>query len=219
MYTGSVVSLEANKNTKHFERVFISFKACLDGFKKCRPMLFIDRTFMIGRVKGTLLAATAKDGDNGIATWHVQRRHDSKEWTGALCPIKEMLWHQLTAISRMWPVIKLLSGKFKVLSRLSVEVDLSERTCSCHKWQVMGFPCAHAVAVMQKNCNSVYNLIEDASMLLAIVHAIVLTFKACPRPRGLNFIQMNQTSQKSYSQFSTSNLDAQKRRESHRTES
>ncbi|KAL6560894.1 hypothetical protein OROHE_006071 [Orobanche hederae] len=323
----SVVSLEANKNTKHFERVFVSFKACLDGFKKCRPMLFMDGTFMIGRAKGTLLAATAKDGDNdvvsaenasnwvwfleklreivhhdkeicyisnrntglmsafpmvfgkplhlfcifhllgnfrvkltsgwtntqretmgvhfkncayapnirisnekleifkreggkaaedwisqipfdkwavahsrhikiygemtsnaaeqfnkwikearallitymidhirsGIATWHVQRRHDSKEWTGVICPIKEMLWHQLTAISRTWPVIELSSGKFEVLSRLSVEVDLSERTCSCHQWRVMGFPCAHAVAVMQKNCNSVYNLIKECA--------------------------------------------------------
>ncbi|KAL6584627.1 hypothetical protein OROMI_003916 [Orobanche minor] len=39
-------------------------EACLDGFKKCRPMLFIDGTFMIGRAKGTLLGATAKDGDN-----------------------------------------------------------------------------------------------------------------------------------------------------------
>ncbi|KAL6561180.1 hypothetical protein OROMI_016781 [Orobanche minor] len=28
-------------------------------------MLFIDGTFMIGRAKGTLLGATAKDGDNG----------------------------------------------------------------------------------------------------------------------------------------------------------
>ncbi|KAL6511790.1 hypothetical protein OROGR_021387 [Orobanche gracilis] len=63
---GSIVSLESNPNTNCFERVFIAFKACLDGFKKCRPMLFIDGTFMIGRAKGTLLGATAKDGDNGL---------------------------------------------------------------------------------------------------------------------------------------------------------
>ncbi|KAL6547182.1 hypothetical protein OROMI_022903 [Orobanche minor] len=63
---GSIVSLESNPNNNCFERVFIAFKACLDGFKKCRPMLFIDGTFMIGRAKGTLLGATAKDGDNGL---------------------------------------------------------------------------------------------------------------------------------------------------------
>ncbi|KAL6518686.1 hypothetical protein OROHE_017736 [Orobanche hederae] len=63
---GSIVSLEFNPNNNCFERVFIAFKACLDGFKNCRPMLFIDGTFMIGRAKGTLLGATAKDGDNGL---------------------------------------------------------------------------------------------------------------------------------------------------------
>ncbi|KAL6552745.1 hypothetical protein OROHE_008109 [Orobanche hederae] len=64
---GSIVSLESNPNNNCFERVFIAFKACLDGFKKCRPMLFIDGTFMIGRAKGTLLGDTAKDGDNAPA--------------------------------------------------------------------------------------------------------------------------------------------------------
>ncbi|KAL6575193.1 hypothetical protein OROMI_012478 [Orobanche minor] len=63
---GSIVSFESNPNNNCFERVFIAFKACLDGFKKYRPMLFIDGTFMIGRAKGTLLGATAKDGDNGL---------------------------------------------------------------------------------------------------------------------------------------------------------
>ncbi|KAL6579266.1 hypothetical protein OROMI_009482 [Orobanche minor] len=61
---GSIISLESNPNNNCFERVLIAFKACLDGFKNCRPMLFMDGTFMIGRAKGTLLGATAKDGDN-----------------------------------------------------------------------------------------------------------------------------------------------------------
>ncbi|KAL8552189.1 hypothetical protein ACS0TY_001036 [Phlomoides rotata] len=65
---GSVVILEPNEETHHFERVFIAFKACVDGFRFCRPMLFIDGTFMKGRAKGTLLSATAKDGNNGNET-------------------------------------------------------------------------------------------------------------------------------------------------------
>ncbi|KAL8483163.1 hypothetical protein ACS0TY_026009 [Phlomoides rotata] len=65
---GSVVALEHNNDTQHFERVFISFNACIQGFKSCHPMLFVDGTFMKGRAKGTLLAATTKDGDNGICS-------------------------------------------------------------------------------------------------------------------------------------------------------
>ncbi|KAL7228754.1 hypothetical protein ACSBR2_007449 [Camellia fascicularis] len=36
------------------------------GFKHCRPLLFLDGAFLKGRSKGTLLAATAKDGNQGL---------------------------------------------------------------------------------------------------------------------------------------------------------
>ncbi|KAL8479862.1 hypothetical protein ACS0TY_026708 [Phlomoides rotata] len=62
---GSIMELEVQNETKHFERIFIAFNTCIQGFKSCRPMLFIDGTFMKGRAKGILLSATAKDGDNG----------------------------------------------------------------------------------------------------------------------------------------------------------
>lgn len=63
---GSVVSLDTDPVTNQFKRFFFSFNASLEGFKFCRPMLFIDGTFLNNRYKGTLLAATAKDGNNGI---------------------------------------------------------------------------------------------------------------------------------------------------------
>ncbi|KAL8548567.1 hypothetical protein ACS0TY_007747 [Phlomoides rotata] len=63
---GSIVDLESNQKTMRFERIFIGFRACIKGFKSCRPMLFIDGTFMKGRVKGILLSATAKDGGNAF---------------------------------------------------------------------------------------------------------------------------------------------------------
>ncbi|XP_028070249.1 uncharacterized protein LOC114272729 [Camellia sinensis] len=47
-------------------RYFISFHACIDGFNHCRPLLFLDRTFLKGKFKGNLLAATAKDGNQGL---------------------------------------------------------------------------------------------------------------------------------------------------------
>ncbi|KAL6577135.1 hypothetical protein OROMI_011411 [Orobanche minor] len=90
-----VVSLEANKNTKYFERVFIIFKACLDGFKKCRPILFIGGTFMIGRAKGTLLAATAKDGDNGLfpVAIAIVSAKNTSNWVWFLEKLREIVHH------------------------------------------------------------------------------------------------------------------------------
>ncbi|KAL6509573.1 hypothetical protein OROGR_022883 [Orobanche gracilis] len=317
---GSIVSLESNPNTNCFERVFIAFKACLDGFKKCRPMLFIDGTFMIGRAKGTLLGATAKDGDNGllpvaiaivsaentsnwvwfleklrdlvhyekeicylsdrntglisafpkgwtndqrenlgvhfkncayapnirifnekvaifkavggrtaeewiselpldkwavahspnikrygemtsnaaeqfnawikearslpitymiehirrgISQWIVHRRQDSLKWTGALCPRKENLWNFFVNLSRSWMVVDCPSGKFDVLSCPNAVVDLQAKECSCYQWQVRGFPCVHAVAVIIKKCPTVYSIVEE--------HFFTNTYRACYR--------------------------------------
>ncbi|KAL7171084.1 hypothetical protein ACSBR2_035862 [Camellia fascicularis] len=60
---GSYITLEHDKQTHRFIRFFISFKACIDGFTHCRPLLFLDATFLKGHFKGFLLAATAKDGN------------------------------------------------------------------------------------------------------------------------------------------------------------
>ncbi|KAL7259528.1 hypothetical protein ACSBR1_005424 [Camellia fascicularis] len=64
---GSYINLDFDKhNTRRFNRLFISFKACMYGFNHCRPLLFLDGTFLKGRFKGNLLAATRKDGNQGL---------------------------------------------------------------------------------------------------------------------------------------------------------
>ncbi|KAL7238047.1 hypothetical protein ACSBR2_004195 [Camellia fascicularis] len=63
---GSYINIEYNNHTHRFTRYFISFKACVDGFNHCCPLLFPDATFLKGRFKGFLLAATAKDGNQGL---------------------------------------------------------------------------------------------------------------------------------------------------------
>ncbi|CAL5353027.1 unnamed protein product [Camellia sinensis] len=63
---GSYINIEYDEQNYRFIRYFISFKACIDGFNHCRPLLFLDGTFLKGKFKGNLLAATAKDGNQGI---------------------------------------------------------------------------------------------------------------------------------------------------------
>ncbi|KAL7179974.1 hypothetical protein ACSBR1_043225 [Camellia fascicularis] len=63
---GSYVNLEFDATNKRwFNRLFISFKACIDGFNYCHLLLFLDGTFLKGRFKSNLLAATSKDGNKG----------------------------------------------------------------------------------------------------------------------------------------------------------
>ena len=56
--------MDVDSNTNQFERVFVCYEACIFGFNYCRPMVFLDATFLKGR-SGILMAATAKNGNQG----------------------------------------------------------------------------------------------------------------------------------------------------------
>ncbi|CAA0816564.1 Unknown protein [Striga hermonthica] len=55
------------KGDSSFHRFFVSFRASLFGFEQgCRPLLFLDSTFLKSKYQGSLLVATAADGDDGF---------------------------------------------------------------------------------------------------------------------------------------------------------
>ncbi|XP_028088132.1 uncharacterized protein LOC114288738 [Camellia sinensis] len=68
--SGSYVNIDYDSSSQQFCCFFVSFTACISRFNSCRPFLFLDGTFLKGKYKGQLLAATAKDGNNEtIANW------------------------------------------------------------------------------------------------------------------------------------------------------
>ncbi|KAG5529763.1 hypothetical protein RHGRI_030222 [Rhododendron griersonianum] len=52
-------------DSDHFKRMFLGFAACKYGFTFCRPILFVDGTFLKSTHNGCLLSACAKDGNQG----------------------------------------------------------------------------------------------------------------------------------------------------------
>ncbi|KAL0302619.1 UNVERIFIED_CONTAM: hypothetical protein Sangu_3089900 [Sesamum angustifolium] len=57
----------STKEDSSFHRLFVSFHASLYGFEQgCRPLLFLDSIFLKSKYQGSLLAATAADGDDGF---------------------------------------------------------------------------------------------------------------------------------------------------------
>ncbi|KAL3538350.1 hypothetical protein ACH5RR_001716 [Cinchona calisaya] len=55
------------KEDSSFHRLFIAFHASLYGFELgCRPLLFLDSIFLRSKYQGTLLAATAADGNDSV---------------------------------------------------------------------------------------------------------------------------------------------------------
>ncbi|XP_057996473.1 uncharacterized protein LOC131175819 [Hevea brasiliensis] len=49
-----------------FDRMFWAYKQTIEGFKNCRPVIFIDSTFLYGKHKGCLFCATTLDSSNHI---------------------------------------------------------------------------------------------------------------------------------------------------------
>ncbi|KAL7202604.1 hypothetical protein ACSBR1_034132 [Camellia fascicularis] len=64
--SGSVFELDVDESSGCFRRLFVAFHGCLYGFQFCRSLLFVDGTFLKGRYKGHLLAATSKDGNQSL---------------------------------------------------------------------------------------------------------------------------------------------------------
>ncbi|KAL3651426.1 hypothetical protein CASFOL_004428 [Castilleja foliolosa] len=63
---GSLATFTTNQDSS-FHRLFVSFRASLYGFEQgCRPLLFLDSIFLKSKYQGSLLAATAADGDDGV---------------------------------------------------------------------------------------------------------------------------------------------------------
>ncbi|XP_015874821.2 uncharacterized protein LOC107411697 isoform X2 [Ziziphus jujuba] len=55
------------KEDSSFHRLFVAFHASLYGFQQgCRSLLFLDSVSLKSKYQGTLLAATAADGDDGV---------------------------------------------------------------------------------------------------------------------------------------------------------
>ena len=66
---GSIVEIELAKinGNYHFDRIFVAFKPCIDGFLAgCRPYVGVDSTALNGKYVRQLASATAVDGHNWL---------------------------------------------------------------------------------------------------------------------------------------------------------
>lgn len=92
-----------------------------------------------------------------------KRREDSAnlmKWRQTLCPEYEALLHDNKMHGCNYQVTKSSEYVFEVHASLTQTVDLKRRTCSCNRWRIDGFPCAHAVRCIMVNGEDLYNYVE-----------------------------------------------------------
>uniref|UniRef100_A0ACD6A4B9 Uncharacterized protein n=1 Tax=Avena sativa TaxID=4498 RepID=A0ACD6A4B9_AVESA len=103
---GSVVDIDRHtvqykvkgvtKEKECFRRVFVSFKACWQGFKDGRrPYLAVDATALNGRFKGQLVAACAVDAHNWLSpvAYGVLETESTESWTWWLERLHQVVGH------------------------------------------------------------------------------------------------------------------------------
>ena len=62
---GTCTALEMD-DSGHFKFCFMAFGASIEGWKYCRPIIFVDGTFLKCKFGGILLTASSQDGNNQI---------------------------------------------------------------------------------------------------------------------------------------------------------
>ncbi|XP_028127317.1 uncharacterized protein LOC114323839 [Camellia sinensis] len=64
------MEFDVDSEGKHFKCFFFAFKACIHGFKYCRPVLILDGTFLKGRYKGLYMLCFAIVDSESYDSWH-----------------------------------------------------------------------------------------------------------------------------------------------------
>ena len=61
-----IVNGEKNSSTMILNRVFWSFKPCIESFSYCKPIVQVDDTFLTGKYPDTLLIVITQDRDQNM---------------------------------------------------------------------------------------------------------------------------------------------------------
>ncbi|XP_039133259.1 uncharacterized protein LOC120270312 [Dioscorea cayenensis subsp. rotundata] len=90
---GSVAIVE--NDGPRSKSAFFAFKACVIGFKTgCRPLLYLDGTYLLGKYGGTLLGATGKDGNDGFfhVAFAIVDNETDVNWTWFLSKLGDTIY-------------------------------------------------------------------------------------------------------------------------------
>ncbi|XP_021832752.1 uncharacterized protein LOC110772604 [Prunus avium] len=90
-----------------------------------------------------------------------RRKLASEKWCSVLCPVIEDELKNLAAKGCHWRICRASESIFEVHADLSVMVNLDERFCSCYQWQLLRFPCQHAIQVIQHSGLCLYDFVDE----------------------------------------------------------
>ncbi|KAJ0230185.1 hypothetical protein HA466_0310050 [Hirschfeldia incana] len=119
---GSIAVVNGHPDDGSFQQLFISFQASISGFlNACRPIIALDRIVLKSKYLGTLLLATAFDGDGAIfpLAFAIVCEVNDGSWHWFLSELRQLLevsienMPKLTILSnREPPIVEGVEGNF-----------------------------------------------------------------------------------------------------------
>ncbi|KAF8394741.1 hypothetical protein HHK36_020958 [Tetracentron sinense] len=87
------------------------------------------------------------------------RRVDSDQWSTRLTPSSEDKLQTETLKAHPLEVLSSSSSTFEVRDDLGTinVVNIDHYGCSCREWQILGLPCSHALAVLERMGKNIYD--------------------------------------------------------------
>lgn len=153
--------------------------ALIDGFLKDLPLEHWCRAFAVGCRFGIMANTVAEsfnswiDVERGLPVYSMlesvrvkqmamsnERRTEAEQCTTVLTSSMEGELEEKMYEGRRFQVIKSYRGVYEVRGKYSYQVNLNEFSCSCVKWQINSFPCAHALSAIMFSKLDVYKFIH-----------------------------------------------------------
>jgi hypothetical protein len=115
-----------------------------------------------------------------LMKWFSERREASSTMTGPLVPRVANLISANVRKARRYQVLKASHTEFECVSSNGTNItDVEKETCTCRAWQLLGYPCAHAAAVLlfmhrspQNFAHACFSLESYQSMYAMVIHPV-----------------------------------------------
>ncbi|KAL0927566.1 hypothetical protein M5K25_001749 [Dendrobium thyrsiflorum] len=165
---GSHITYTYDERDNSFQRFYVSFKVCADGFKYgCRPLISLDACHLKSKHLGMLLSATSLDGNNGLfPLGFVVVENESKQtWLWFLHNLGESIGIEIEPLA-------FISDMEKGLGEAIREVyPGSEHRICIHGHKLQGLVWAAANAYSRTEYN---NKLVELSVLNQTIHAYLI---------------------------------------------
>ncbi|XP_026459844.1 uncharacterized protein LOC113360557 [Papaver somniferum] len=123
-----------------YSYITTNFEEALRGMHAigCGHVAIISRLFQRrnGKMHFSILKVMKKNSERMV--------EDLEDFNTKLTHVYEAILKENIDIGLTWTVVQSMERLYEFKSPRSHSIDLLERTCTCHRWRVNGFPCAHA---------------------------------------------------------------------------